>query len=281
MKYIKLICLAALLMGCVRPSSTQSYRVIEPSATAVLPSPTGLAALTATATSTLPLATKTLPPSPTATLPPDGGVPPVGGITPSAATAQTLLDYPLAAGNSWVYRYEGHTGNQKAAWKVSDTVVEVQMHGAYYAARIQSEVALLEGNPGADFINPPQAHTFWYVVDGPAVYRMEDPLDWTAVRAGWLELQFPLPQANCWYPDAAQRAQSPAGNLPGCRSASGPSALDTPAGHFENCFQVITAYNDGNFLYTFCRGIGFVASDYQHTGTDFGSHVVLSGYLLQ
>ena len=280
MRYLRLILIAVLLASCVRPSSTSSIRVIEPTATLAVENPTPIPLPNDNTSSP---AANTQPTAPAETLQaaPTQLQTPAVGATLSDVTAQTLLDFPLAAGNSWVYRFEGHTGTQKAVWKVSDTVVQVEMHGPYYAAKIQSEVALLEGAPGADFLNPPQAQTFWYVVNGLAVYRLEDPIDWTAVSTSWLELLFPFPSPTCWYPDPTQRAQTPAAGLPGCRSASGPTAIDTPAGHIESCFQVNTTYNGGSMLLTFCRGLGIVANDYQHAGTDFGSHVVLTGYLLQ
>ena len=164
---------------------------------------------------------------------------------------------------------------------MADTIVQDETHPPYYAVKIQREVTLLEGAPGPDFINPPQAETFWYTVDGSSVYRMQDPIDWTQLSASWLEFRFPFPTETCWYPDPAQRAQSLAAGLAGCRSASGPVSVDTPAGHFDNCYQVTTLYNGGNTILTFCRGLGIVESEYQHAGTEYGSHYVLTGYLLQ
>jgi hypothetical protein len=275
MRYFKWVLIAILLAGCERPASTQAIKVIAPSPTPVIEVLEVTPPTKETAVQTQTGSPETLPAIPTTSLTP------AVVRTLSSQVLQTLLDFPLAAGNSWVYRYEGYSGQQKAVWKVADTIVEAEPHPPYYAVKIQREVTLLEGTPGSDFIDPPQAHTFWYAVDGRAVYRLEDPIDWAKVSSSWLEFLFPFPGQTCWYPDPTQRAQSPATDLPGCRSASGPAPVDPPAGHFEGCYQVTTVYNTGNTVLTFCRGLGIVASDYRHAGTEYGYHFVLTAYLLQ
>ena len=274
--------LALLLVGCLRPASTQRIQAPEE-----LPSPS-LQSLNATSPSLFatPLETpavktmQALRLTPTTPVAASFKTPIVQG-TLSAATRQTLLDFPLTTGNSWVYQHEGYSAGEQATWRIANTVEENNTHPPYYAARIQSDVTLVSGTPGSSFINPPRSRIFWYVVDGISLYRLDDPIDWSSLTSSWLELQFPFPSQGCWYPDPTQRSQSPASDLPGCRSASGPVAVDTPAGHFERCFQITTRYNSGNTLDVFCIGIGFVEGEYRHNGTEYGSHYVLTAYLLQ
>jgi len=275
MRYFRLVIIAFLLAGCVRASSTKPIKIPEPSPTPGILTPEGTPPVKETAAQTQTIAPETLPSTSAASQTP------AVVETLSNQAMQTLLDFPLAAGNSWVYRYEGYSGQQKAAWKVADTIVQDETHPPFYAVKIQSEVTLLEGTPGRDFINPPQSHIFWYAVDGGSIYRLEDPIDWAGLSSSWLEFLFPFPGETCWYPDPTQRAQSPAAGLPGCRSASGSVAVDTPAGHFDRCYQVTTLYNSGNTVLTFCRGLGIVEGEYRHAGTEYGYHYSLIGYLLQ
>jgi hypothetical protein len=275
MRYFRLAIIAFLLAGCVRASSTQPINVPEPSPTPGIVTPQGTPQVQATAAQKQTITPETLPatrvPSPT---------PAVVG-TLGNQVMQTLLDFPLVTGNSWVYRYEGYSGQQTAAWRVADTIVQEETHSPFYAVKIQSEVTLLEGTPGSDFINPPQSLIFWYAVDGSSIYRLEDPINWAGLGSSWLEFLFPFPGETYWYPDPTQRAQSPAAGLPGCRSASGPVTVDTPTGHFDNCYQVTTLYNSGDTILTFCRGLGIVEGEYHHNGTEYGYHYALTAYLLQ
>ena len=181
--------------------------------------------------------------------------------------------------NSWVYEYRAYSGDQKAAWRIADTVIETRTHPPFIAAHIQREATLLEGSAG---LQPqPPADPFWYVVDGNSVYQVPGELDWDKVRSARLELVFPLPGEACWFPDAAQRSQDPASGLPGCRRATGPIGMSLPAGAFERCFQLVTPYNNGAIRQAFCSGVGFVQEQFDHVGSPFGYQITLVAYAFQ
>lgn len=204
---------------------------------------------------------------------------PTSAGTLSPLSQQTLKEFPLGMANSWVYQYRAYSGDQNTIWQVADTVVDVRTHPPYIAAQIERQTTLLEGSP---VLQPrPSPGSFWYVIDGEAVYRVEGELVWDQVRLGSLELQFPLPGDQCWFTDPQQRAQSYDPNLPGCRKASGPTSLKLPAGSFDRCYQLVTPFNNGSIRQSFCSGVGLVQEQFDHVGSPFGYALTLTAYAFQ
>jgi hypothetical protein len=192
---------------------------------------------------------------------------------------QTLKEFPLGMANSWVYEYQAYADDRKTKWQVADTVIEVRTHPPYIAAHLQRETSLISGPP--ELQPQPFPGSFWYVVEGETVYRVDGDPDWNRIHAGVLELVFPLPGDRCWFPDAQQRARPYNPDLPGCRGASGPINLKLPAGSFNHCYQLVTPYNNGAIRQTFCSGVGFVQEQFDHVGTPFGYQMTLIAYAFQ
>ena len=119
MRLFRLISIAILLAGCARTASTLAISVPAPS-----PTPGATAQVTETPTRAPTTIPETLS-TPQAASPTQS----VGG-TLSSQVLQTLLDFPLSSGNSWVYQYEGYSEQEKAVWKVADSVVQDEIHPA-------------------------------------------------------------------------------------------------------------------------------------------------------
>jgi hypothetical protein len=206
-------------------------------------------------------------------------------LTPVEALNQQMeLVFPLQVANSWVYDYQGYSGDTKAGWQVIDTMLEERQQNGLLAIKVERSVTLTSGTPGKDFINPPQAADFWYVLDGTHIYR-QDELDWSKMDGSWLELTWPFPQQGCWYPDPTQRSTQAASiGQPGCRSAgdaTAPVAIQTPSGLINGCYHLDTPYNDGPVRLDFCEQVGIVGGEFKHNGNPYGYEYTLLAYSLQ
>ena len=228
--------------------------------------PTALAALSPTATA--------LPAQPTVPVPPE--------------FQQALTAFPLLSGDSWIYTYKAYTGEQTAIWRIADTVTSTRAVGKIWAASMERQVELISGTPGSDFINPPKASATWLVIElgtepgAFSVYRPDDMMNLDQLADSTLEFVFPLSEgAACWFPDAAARQLAPGENTPGCRKAGARYTAVYPAGSFMGCVDLITLYNDGPIIQTFCPTVGITAGKYDHRGTPFGYTYELAAYLLQ
>lgn len=260
-----------MLTGCVRPISQTPAEAL---------SPTIPATTTATAADTQPPSSATLSPvdepTPTVITPP---------TQPSIAAGAN--EFPLATGNSWVYQADLYAEDQKASYFVTDTVVEMQMQGGRVAARMDRTVqALLNDKTSTptNLIDPPVAESFWLVLDGSKMYRVNgSSVNWDNVSGAALEYVFPFPENSCWVVDGAQRPMFPNPDLSvsGCRRAEGSHAMSVRAGKFTGCTTITTPYNSGSTLDEFCPGVGIVSRKYDHTGSRFGYQWELVGYLIQ
>jgi hypothetical protein len=201
---------------------------------------------------------------------------------------QALMTFPLVSGDSWIYTYKAYTGKQTATWRIADTVTSTRLVGKLWAASMERQVELISGTPGSDFINLPKASTTWWVIElgtepgSFSVYRSDDMMNLDHLADSRLEFVFPLSEgAACWFPDAATRQLAPGENTPGCRKAGASYTAAYPAGSFMGCVDLMTPYNDGPILQTFCPTVGIAGGKYDHRGTSFGYTYELVAYLLQ
>jgi hypothetical protein len=164
-------------------------------------------------------------------------------------------------------------------------VIDVQERSGYTIARIQREVTLISDQTSVNFPDEPVSGEYWYLTNGSYLYKQTGSLDPDAITDSWLELVYPISPGVCWYPDPAQRSDmavvtpSPGVTIPGCRYVAGePINIETLSGLFETCYSIITTYNSGSTIITFCPGIGIVGWKYDHLGTHFGYEAVIIGY---
>jgi hypothetical protein len=86
---------------------------------------------------------------------------------------------------------------------------------------------------------------------------------------------FPLSEKPCWFQFSDDRKQF---DPHACNTgADGPLVLDTPVGHFEDCYEILAIYLSGGTLSWFCSGIGVVRAKYDHNGSLFGYEEILVG----
>ena len=275
--------------GCVRTASTGGGRptlaqgAVAPSQPASTATPAGPSAA---ASSPSPLPASGSGPTPPQAI---AGTPTPAASQPTGVPAeisQTLAIFPLVEGSTWVYTDEAYSGNEKAVWRVVDTITINLVRAQVFAARDQRDVTLLSGHPSAQFAHPPVNAVFWYLVKGSAIYRQDvdqaAALAWDGLDRLTLEFVLPLAaQAPCWFPDPTQRLAAPAVGAPGCRSAGAGSSVKFPAGTLDNCHQVVTQAEDGTEKLTFCDGVGIADRSFDHKGSPYGEHFVLAGYLVQ
>ena len=203
-------------------------------------------------------------------------------VTPTLppTTARSLADFPLRKDATWVYTHWGYDVYGEGTWRVVQSVVETGFHQGLYYARLESTAEVLEGTPDAGFITAPETGSFWYLVDGSALYRGTGPLPEVLSNA-WLDLVLPLDTVeDGWYPDPEQRRLFDGEDLrlPGFRWVSPPTTKNVVTGETAPCYEVITSYNNGGVYSEFCEGIGFVFRKFDHSGTSYGYEVTLSAF---
>jgi hypothetical protein len=209
--------------------------------------------------------------------------------TPTFSSYEGLYAWlPLEISNTWIYSYTAYIGETHATWRISDTVLETQQLSKYKIARIQRQVTFISGSSSQNFPDVPVSEEFWYLTDGSYLYKQYGSLDVNAITDSWLELIYPITTGECWYPDPDQRTSlamaTPASmeKLPGCRYLVDEEGdVETTVGVFTGCYSLVTAYNSGPTLTTFCPSIGIVGWKYGHNGSNFGYEAVIIGYSLE
>ena len=277
------------LAGCVRTASPSGG---QPALSRSVGSPTW-AAMTS---SPIPIPSEIATPTPLRSAAPGLVLTPAVGATASpvasqptglpSTVSQVLAIFPLETGSTWVYTEEAYSGDEKATWRVVDTVTDNLVRSSLFAARVQREVTLLSGIPSAHFIHPPTNEVFWYLVDGKAIYRqdVDQPagLAWDGLDRLTLEWVLPLSaQAPCWFPDPSQRQAMPVPGASGCRTAGAEMSLKSPAGAFNHCHPVMTNDSYGSDKLIFCDGVGIASHTYDRQDHSFGEQLLLTGYLVQ
>lgn len=279
------------LPACVRSSSTQipgpATQPVLSQATAIPAPTTQLAVMQTPSTTPETSSSQLISPTTGPTFTPAEAI--STGLP--VQVSQMLAIMPLEAGTSWVYTDEAYSGDGKIIWRVVDTITDNLVRPPLFAARIQREVTLMSGAPSAGFINPPLNAVYWYLVRGNQIYRQDVDLPaglkWDGLDG--LTLEFVLPinsKTACWYPDPGQRQSAsasvtPAAGSPGCRSAGAATTLKFPAGTLDNCHLLVTSYNNGSEKMTFCDGVGIAERSFDHYGSAYGDHFILTGYLAQ
>jgi len=195
-------------------------------------------------------------------------------------TEKALRIYPLWVGSSWVYEYLGYEEDIEVIWRVVETVVEAEIIGGCYVAKLEREAEVIDGVPPAGFRSSPETGTFWYLIDGKNLYRFEKLSD-TDLSDAWLDLVLPFPEAGeAWYPDPDQRAMLEP-ELIGSRYASDPFQGVLPMGGTYTCYNVAVHYDDRTLEQTFCENVGYVYKELNLYDHPYGYRSELKGFTLQ
>ncbi|MBG0771882.1 MAG: hypothetical protein H0S82_09235, partial [Anaerolineaceae bacterium] len=194
-------------------------------------------------------------------------------------TQNTLRIFPLWVGSTWVYDYLGYTVDEEAHWRVTETVVSSSILDGHYVVEVERAIELTLGEPAEDFPSAPPTDSFYYLVDGENIYRL-DNLDETAPKDAWLELILPFPtDEEIWIPDPSARAseESPAS---GARMAQGPFDQVISGSGPHACYNVVTSVEVGTEEATFCEGIGFLFLEAENSQGE-GYRMEMIGFVVQ
>jgi hypothetical protein len=148
---------------------------------------------------------------------------------------------------------------------------------------VKRERKLVNADVGwtGDFAGEPVE--YWYVVNDHQVFRSNQPLDDGDLRLDKLilEYEFPLSVKKSWcgLPNDLKDPKGVAGcDLIGRREVTDQGPYETPAGSFDDCYDMVDYYNGGNIFLKFCTGIGIVHMKFDHAGTRFGFAQTLIQY---
>jgi hypothetical protein len=211
-----------------------------------------------------------------------------------ACSSQTSLEasaFPMEKGTTRVYSYQAYTASPvdsaqmiKATYELTETIVDTATISNYFIAHVRRDRKLLTADPGWTQEISSQPNEFWYVRADQQVFQSNLPLDTNNINPDELILdyQFPLSVRKNWclLPDSRNNTKELAGcDFVGKRQVTGHGRYETPAGSFENCYDLMDVYNGGNILQKFCDGVGIAFMKFDHSGTQFGFEQTLTKFL--
>lgn len=199
---------------------------------------------------------------------------------------------------------------------MTNTVVEVQWHPPLYYARVTSDYSPNsiyndQGQSGRNASLPKQRQvdSTWYVISGTQVYVG------SANPESGTEYIFPLLPGSCWNPHSGESVEAGNcqdltiirtvnGTLETSRSTDdsvtpvltitlvtktseddfkavdGVIKLDQCAAECNECFGLVTYYNNGSYWEYLCPGVGIIGGYWNHRGDPFGDAYYLIDYTL-
>ena len=205
----------------------------------------------------------------------------------SPGTKQTM-QFPVTKGTRWIYSYSPYqatladpTQTMTATFIVTETVITTEISGAYFAAKVERTGKQLVGNPQewttqtANLFNDSLV-----VISGTQVFESAQPANLSEIlNKGWLIYNFPLAVGKSWCPYKQSAMPKPMNcEAFGKVTVRQRANYTVPAGHFENCFEIVEAVPSGGVITGFCPGIGIVQESYDHGGSKFGFRKILIDY---
>lgn len=214
------------------------------------------------------------------------------GLAPTPAIGITglLKIFPLHTGAYWSYIETNYTqaGSDpntilKAVVQIDERIIDIQKAPPYYFVHVRRSTTLIKvdsGYPNNDLENFGLGDfDYWYIVLNGRVYRSTDQPDLSKIQLDQLdeEFIFPMTVGLSWCPNKRQRGNlTPVVETPvPCASAGSRTVLEersyqTKVGSYDHCYRLGDAYNDGSLIQWLCEGVGVVAQEYHHVGTQFG-----------
>jgi hypothetical protein len=185
-----------------------------------------------------------------------------------------INDFPLTIGSYWVYSHTEYSEDYASTnCCITIVVVDNQMQGPYFLAKLKRDLSFVP--QWAPFGLNDGPGEFWYALDGRGhVYYLADMAEIDKIEDATLAFVFPLESTECWFrsPDDWNALGDH------CTFFAGPQTHATPAGVFEDCYGSVTPYLSGNTYEIVCKGIGYVAAQYDHWGSPFGYETTLLEY---
>jgi hypothetical protein len=222
---------------------------------------------------------------------------PLSTMTVQPGPQNPRPEFPFSMGTTWVYSYIPYDPLPSdpaqiitATYMLTETVTEVKSVPPYFAAKVETERVLVSKSPEWTRDDLSSAGESWYVINGDKIYRGSESPDLSNfnpdLTPGWsLEYQLPLSVDERWCP-AKYNFESPGQpEIEDCRSLGEKTVAkamtyETPAGKFDDCYQITESFNSGGTTRWFCNGVGVVAAKYDHAGTRFGFEQTLISYRL-
>ena len=207
------------------------------------------------------------------------------GILLAACSSQNTIDasgFPLEKGTTKVYSYQSYNQSPldptqivKATYELTETIVDTEMISSFFIAHVQRDLKLISADPDWTQELSSQPNEFWYVRDDQRILQSNLPLDVANINPDQLILdyEFPLKIRKNWclLPDSRTDPKGIAGcDFVGRREVTNHGRYETPAGTFENCYDLMDIYNGGNILQKFCEDVGIVFMKFDHSGSLFG-----------
>ncbi len=212
----------------------------------------------------------------------------ISKTAPASSSADALASLPLARGVTWVYAYVPYeptaadpTRIVTATFRLTETVMETETASPYFVVHVQRFQSLVEAQPGWPAGTSSQPNEYWYLVRERQVYQSFQKRNWTNLPTAMLTLAYhlPLTMGESWCPDSMVKGKPVRDcTAAGQRTVVSHGSYVTPAGSFDDCYQITEAFNSGGVTRWFCTGIGVVAEAYDHGGTRFGFTQVLLDY---
>lgn len=203
---------------------------------------------------------------------------------PEPRLSDRLNELPIYQGAVWVYAYTEYqpaptdpTQTITATYIFTDTVIETQI-SPDYIAHIRHEESPNKVPAGWASLRATDPSEWWYVVSENEIYQSFQVFDASRIETPTMTLAYKLPLAlgESWCPNPFVKGQPVADcTSAGRRIVVSQGEYATPAGQFDDCFQVTEVYNSGGVTRWLCRGAGLVAQSYDHVGTRFGYTQVL------
>ena len=217
----------------------------------------------------------------------------IAGCSPEPPAESSRL--PLNKGTSWTYAYESYEPSPsdpaqviKATYQLIETVIDTETVSPYLIAHIKREYQLVNVDPGwtGDF-DVSQPNEYWYLVDNDKVFESRSPIETNAIkRDGFLlDYEFPLSLSSAWCRQAFNPKNPSSNEAANCefigkRMVTNTGFYETPAGKFDDCYELTDYSNGGNIIHWFCTGVGIVFMRFDHAGTRFGFEQTLIDYSL-
>jgi|GEM_PF-3134226 len=200
-----------------------------------------------------------------------------------------LKDYPLIPGVTWVYTYDEYQPAPQDATHVisatsvlTETVISSRPSGDYYLAQVESSRLFVDMDD--DWVKSGEDESIaWYVIDAGRIYESALPLDIHPPDMADLKLLYDLQlfDGQSWCPYETEGSSAYPQAVQNCSGRSTVQAigrLDTPAGAFEDCYEIVERYNNGSVIKRFCNEVGLVSAHFDHAGSQFGYHKELQAF---
>ncbi len=194
-------------------------------------------------------------------------------LTASATPESSLTGYPFPVRTTWVYRrlqYEQAMGDPTriitATNLITETVVRAEGAGPAQQFLHRQTATLVSASSDWEYDSSDLNWESWYRVDGTRVFS--SPAGSPNINT--LVYDFPLSVGKSWCPEVPPPAYNVDCIAMGRRTVTSEAIYATPAGTFDQCYEINQDYNSGGVWEWFCNGVGVVARKYDHGGSRFG-----------